>query len=157
MITIDLQNIIDNTTPPRLRSVQWNETINALQSFQKKLLNELYQIEAKKKYEMAFTGQVIYLEKLLNDKFNNSGTEIYITDRVISSRFYLHNKNEAKPPVYLYNQSEGEDPLYLFNDVEYQHGFIIHVPSGLVTNWNEFKWWVDKYKLKSKEYTIIEY
>lgn len=157
MIIINFSTLISYLTPPTLNVEPFKQFLNAALK-PLNTLHDFFQLYVNKAaYEMAFTGQVIYLEKLLNDKFNDGGTEIYITDRVISSRLYLYNKIEDKPPVYLHNQSEGADPLYLYNDAEYQLGFVIHVPSGLVTNWNEFKWWVNKYKLKSKEYTIIEY
>ncbi len=48
-------------------------------------------------------GQTIYLEKLLNDLFDNVNRGIYI-DTVADNRFYyLFNVAEARQPNYLYN------------------------------------------------------
>ncbi|HRO76660.1 MAG TPA: hypothetical protein PLP27_10990 [Crocinitomicaceae bacterium] len=158
MIAIDFIFLISILLPPLLRR---EELMLYLQAALKPLrqLHDVFQtFYTVKRYELAFNGQVIYLEHLLNDKFNPSATpKIYIEDMTISEPFYLYNDLENAEPVYLWNASEDEEPVYLFNQAEYAVGFIIYVPMGVVTNWNEFRYWVDKYKLKSKEYTIIEY
>lgn len=158
MIQIDIDEIADNITPPRLRSEELQAIVQSFNEPLRRQLIAFYKLVKDKRYELAFTGQVIYLEHLLNDKFNpNSSPKIYITDAAVSSPFYLHNELENKDPVYLYNESEDEDPVYLFNESEFEVGFVVHVPMGVIANWNEFRWWIDKYKLKSKEYTIVEY
>lgn len=72
-------------------------------------------------YRLAITSQIIYLEKLLNDKFNSglpardasssiglydgNPTGIYITDSSDNILpIYLWNKIEQRPKTYLYNK-----------------------------------------------------
>lgn len=158
MIVIDFIFLTSILLPPLLRRAELMLYLQAILKPLKQLHDVFQEFYRSKRYELAFNGQVIYLEHLLNDKFNPAGTpKIYIADATISEPFYLYNELEAADPVYLWNVSENEDPVYLFNEAEYGTGFIIYVPMGVVSNWNEFRYWVDKYKLKSKVYTIIEY
>lgn len=53
-------------------------------------------------YKIAFTFQVIYIEKVLNNKFDPVNTGIYIQDAGITVRHYLYRKSESKPPIYKY-------------------------------------------------------
>ena len=72
-------------------------------------------------YRLAITSQIIYLEKLLNDKFNNglpardasatvglydgTPTGIYITDPSdLIFPLYIWNKVELRPAIILYNK-----------------------------------------------------
>lgn len=68
--------------------------------------NKIY-TESMQAYEIfvikiAYTGQVIYLEKILNDKFSPISGGIYIQDGTTLPKYYLYNKIETKPPRYLY-------------------------------------------------------
>lgn len=55
-------------------------------------------------YKIRFNGQVIYLEKILNDKFDPVGTGIYIIDGNTNVATYLYRRIELKPPLYLYKR-----------------------------------------------------
>lgn len=55
-------------------------------------------------YEMQLTGQTIYLEKGLNDRFDPIDRLIYIVNSIDLTQFYLYNKVEVQPPVYFYNK-----------------------------------------------------
>ena len=54
-------------------------------------------------YKIRYTGQVIYLEKILNKKFSPITGGIYITNALPITRQYLYMAAELKPPRYLYN------------------------------------------------------
>ena len=49
-------------------------------------------------------GQVIYLEKVLNDTFDNISRDIYIDSDLVPSLYYLFKKSEILPPIYLYKK-----------------------------------------------------
>jgi hypothetical protein len=50
-----------------------------------------------------YTGQVIYLEKRLNDVFDNALRRIYIDNSVDDINSYLFNRSETNTSYYLYN------------------------------------------------------
>jgi hypothetical protein len=58
-------------------------------------------------YALGFTGQIIYLEKILNDKWDNVSRGIYINNTADVYRTYLYNKAELKQPLFLYNKWTG--------------------------------------------------
>lgn len=157
MIQIDLNDIAKNITPPRLRSYELEAFMKSMNASLLHLLSLFYTNEQRTRFEMSFNGQVMYIEKLLNIKFNNNGDEIYITDPEISEETYLYNFSEENEDVYVYNFSENQSPLYLYNSSEYTVNFLVYVPTGLINNWIEFRAWIDRYKLISKTYKIIEY
>ncbi len=52
--------------------------------------------------KVAYNGQTLYLEKLLNDTFDNTLRRIYINDYGIINQNYLYKKSELMLPIYLY-------------------------------------------------------
>lgn len=90
---------------------------------------------AKSRREANFTGQVIYLEHLLNDEFDASQRRIYIDDgqaNILPP--FVFNKIEQRP-IYLYNKSENQPKFYLYNKSEYftNADFIVFVPNAILT------------------------
>lgn len=53
-------------------------------------------------YKIRFNGQIIYLEKILNDKFSPVSGGIYIVDGSSVTPYYIYNKSESRTPIYLY-------------------------------------------------------
>jgi hypothetical protein len=108
---------------------------------------------------LQITGQVIALEKGLNDMFFLTGNEIYITD-IPSVDFYLYNDEEPFPGLVMYNDGE-EAPhrTYWRNDGEgrYDGDFIVNVPSFLKNYENEIRIFLDTYKVVGKKYKINIY
>lgn len=138
------------------------------------LYNTFIIFRADKRYDMSFTGQIIYMERLLNDKFNNglpaytagTPTGIYISDPTgILIPLYLWNKVEQRPVTYLYNVSEGKPPVYLRNQAEIatNYEFVVNVPDAIgnvLTNTlllAQIRAWVDKYRPAGKRYTVVNY
>lgn len=158
MIVININEVANNVTPPRLRSHEIMALMESISKPNVDVMDKFLSEAATSKYQMAFTGQVCYLRHLLNDKFDPLRRRIWIGNYSISTRRYLFNKSEENEETYLFNKSEGIPLLiYLQNETEYYYSFIIHVPLGIIVNWNEFKAWVERYKLKSKKYIIQEY
>ena len=133
-------------------------------------------------YRLSITGQIIYLEKLLNDKFNNglparaasatvglydgAFTGIYISEPAgLILPKYVWNKIEQRPSVVLYNAAENMPPLYLNNNAEIdgEFDFIVNVPYsvGDVSTdevlMSSIKAWVLEYKIAGKRFNVVNY
>lgn len=108
---------------------------------------------------LQITGQVIALEKGLNDMFFLTGNEIYITD-IPAEDFYMYNDSEPFPGLVMYNDSEdAQNQTYWRNDGEgrYDGDFIVNVPSFLEKYENEIRIFLDTYKVVGKKYKINIY
>lgn len=117
-------------------------------------------------YKIRHTSQVIHIEKVLNDRFDDLERRIYINNVTFESYLYLWPDEEN--PYYL--QEDGADPdspLYL---LEADAGVIspdatIYVPISLkptgelaLTNFeNEMRCLVDYYKTYGVNYQILYY
>ncbi|MDO4763826.1 MAG: hypothetical protein Q4A00_05540 [Flavobacteriaceae bacterium] len=100
-------------------------------------------------YNLAHNGQVCYLRKALNDKFDVSDRRIRIADGNRFQRQYIYTRAEQKP-LYL-------GTIYLYNRADYGDtgvDFIVLIPKGLKYNEFEMKALIDFYKLASKRYKI---
>lgn len=103
-------------------------------------------------YNLAHNGQVCYLRKALNDRFDVSERRIKITDGNKYNRQYIYTLGEQKPK-YL-------GMIYLRQNADYSDtgvDFIVLIPNGLKYNKFEAKALIDFYKLASKRYKIEHY
>lgn len=55
-------------------------------------------------YKMSFNGQIIYLEHVINDRFDPTQRLIYIENVNSIVGLYLYNKPEIKPKNYIYRK-----------------------------------------------------
>jgi hypothetical protein len=55
-------------------------------------------------YQMSFNGQIIYLEHVLNDRFDSVQRGIYIENVNSIVGLYIYNKPEIKPKNYIYRK-----------------------------------------------------
>lgn len=55
-------------------------------------------------YKVRFTGQIIYLTKRLNDKWDSVNRGIYIDNVADMDRVFVYNRAEQQPARYLYNK-----------------------------------------------------
>lgn len=112
-------------------------------------------------YYLDFNGQTIYMEHVLNDKFDPGNRGIYI-DNITDKTFqFLYNKSENKDIRYVYNKSEGKAPTYFKNKVENysKFDFVVYVPLNAYSAVDEkqIKALVNKYKYAGKNYKIETY
>ena len=160
MFNVDFNHIASLLLPSFLRTDKLLSFLKMLISPVKALYLQFFDFRNKELYLLKFTGQVIYLEKLLNDKFQGSNL-IYITDGYFTDPFYLFNKAEGFSPVYLQNKSEAGDIQYLINIKEYasDFDFIVNVPASVydIIDVNEMTAYINMYKLVSKYYKINRY
>lgn len=106
-------------------------------------------------YELKITGQVCYLELMLNDRFDSTQRRIYITNPVIYNPTYVYQEAELRP-VEVRQESEGQ-PVYLFAEGEVGNtavDFIVWVPFSIVFDINEMSSLLNKFKMAGKRYKI---
>lgn len=108
-------------------------------------------------YKLTITPQVCYLEKMLNDRYDNLLRRIYILDGNEYQALSLFVKAELKP-LRLYRKSEVAKPknrLFLKGEVsQFTFDFVVFVPLDVSFDENEIKALVSYYKLASKFFKI---
>lgn len=158
MIQIDLLLLIEMLLPPVLRWIFNVKYIEAATAPLNTVLTAFYSFFNATEYELIFNGQVIMMEHLLNDQFDNALRRIYIDDADQIPAVYWFNQSENNEDNFLWNESEGEDPVYLFNtsQVSADVDFIVYVPVGLVYDENLMKYYINKYRAGGKRFKIEE-
>ena len=100
-------------------------------------------------YKLAHNGQVCYLRKVLNDRFDIAQRRIKIIDGNKYKREYIYTDGEKKPKFL--------GTMYLRDDADYSDtgvDFVVLIPTGLNYNDYEMRALIDFYKLASKRYKI---
>jgi len=114
--------------------------------------------------KIQYTGQVVYMQKILNDTFNLGGQSlIWIDDGMTIDQEYLYTRPESRPKL-LYTRGENL-PLYLYTRAEYigTYSFKVMVPALLYatisTNGQlqQLIAMIEFYKLAGKSYIIETY
>lgn len=111
-------------------------------------------------YKVSFTGQVVYLEHILNDRYDNGLRRIYIEDGLqVPLPPYLYNKVEQRP-LYIWNKVESQPvQVYLRNKEEYssENDFIVYVPNAILTPALEkaIRSLVKIYKIAGKRFSVV--
>lgn len=107
---------------------------------------------------MYITGQVVYLEHLLNDQLDSSQRRIYIEDgnTVIDPRFLFLKPNDS---FILYNKVDSQQADYLYNRADYlaNYDFIVMVPAAITLTSSSvslIRALVNAYRAAGKTFTI---
>lgn len=101
---INWLKIIKENTPLEYHSVWLFDWLKVLVSPFVKIYQEFLIAYNAYVLKIRFNGQVIYLEKRLNDRFSPTIGGIYIIDGSPLTPLYLYRNVEAKPPLYLYRK-----------------------------------------------------
>lgn len=108
-------------------------------------------------YLTSFTGQVIYLEHILNDLYDSIDRSIFISDgNQLPLPPYIYNKIEARPR-FVYNKAEASlNKTYLHNKLEYAltYDFIVNTPVVISALDLQVSGIVRRYKIAGKRFTI---
>ena len=109
-------------------------------------------------YKITITPQVCYLEKLLNDQFDNNLRRIYIEDGNIYEGTFIFQEAE-ETPVFLYQEGEAGKPLkFIYTEGESSgegsFDFVVYVPGALSFDFNEMSSLIRQFKLASKLFAI---
>lgn len=170
--TIEWEKSLLWLIPPLLRKKVHYDWLHTLLSPLKRIYQETL-------YKMQHTGQVIYLEKVLNETFNQSRSYnpnystiekkqnhlIYIGETIKPrvQYIYLNSENKIAPKVYLNSEIQTNEefkPLYLIhhNDHKIKYAdFRIFIPKSIHYIKSKFYDVVDFYKLAGKTYKLIDY
>jgi len=107
-------------------------------------------------YRLGITPQVCYLEKFLNDRYDNVLRRIRIVDAQQANITYLFLRTENSP-LYIYTRAE-KKPLYLYSRseiIDIETDFIIQIPANVTFDEKQVRGEIDSYKLAGKKYQII--
>jgi hypothetical protein len=112
-----------------------------------------------RRYDLSHNGQIIYLEKVLNDKLDATQRRIYIDDPQPSNitPTVLYRKSEAQPTAILYRKSEAQTTSILFRYSEVSSiDFVVFIPVslGALSNQIIIKSLVNFYRVAGKRFTI---
>ncbi len=110
-------------------------------------------------YKQSITGQLIYLEKYLNDLYPSANGGIVIQDVANINVPYIYNPNENQTVVYIHNSSENATPVYIRNNLEIlnEDKFIVKVPVTLSFVERIMRLQIDFYRIAGAKYSIITY
>lgn len=98
----------------------------------KALHASFYELISHKLYMLQFNGQIIYMEHILNNTFDNVLRRIWINNNADASKFtFIFNKVEAQPPVHLFNKWNAVTS-YFGNDVISYQGKVYQAQIGNV-------------------------
>ncbi len=152
---IDYKKLVKLLMPVRLRNPIISASLSGFIWCLQLIYNTFIQNRIVNLYRLTITPQVVYLERLLNDKYDISLRRIRIDDTITHDALYIYQKEENKP-LELYIKSENK-PVYLYRSEETDLNpvdFIILVPYDVQFQEPEFRAVVDSYKLAGKTYLI---
>lgn len=155
MFSINFDIIIELLLPVWLRQPKHLAFLKAVLKPLKQLYNTFVAYRTNTLRSISHTGQVIYIERLLNG------------DATVQYPIYLSDSDDDRLNDYIYNQSEGQLPIYLYqdgallpvevnNEVEYENidDFVVKVRGVPPMSDTEIRNIVEKYKPAGKRYSI---
>ena len=154
---VDFRKLALLLTPIFWRKVLYLDYVYSFIEPIKRLHYDFTNFRAASIYKIKHNGQVIILEKVLNDAFDAIPRRIYISDSSQNDPIYLYTTAENKP-VYF-----GENYLYDFSAFQsVDTDFIVYFPVSmkpfnsfdLINFENKIKGLINYYKLASKRYVI---
>ena len=152
---IDINRFGVMLLPSALRRSRMYAFLKVLLCWFDKLQNEFIEYREGARKRLGLNGQVIYIEKALNDYFGFESKEIYISDiPSIQRTFYVPN-NENTAHIY---DRDSLKVAYLSNGSENaQLNFIVNIPSSLEGRIEAIRNIIDYNKPAGRTYTINFY
>lgn len=114
MFSINFARFAKNLIPWFLRSPRFKQWIGVLTWGASKALDDLKTYRVLKDYELQFTGQRLYLERWLNDKFDPVNQAITVTNVVLTQNPFIFNSIEGREN-YVVNKWDVSE-TYVIND-----------------------------------------
>jgi hypothetical protein len=132
--TLRIHEMITALLPWFLRKPVINAYMQALCTPIGDVNSELVSYASESLYRVAITGQVIYLERLLNDLFDNTLRRIYITDFSLQGQAFVYQRAENET-TFAYLRSE-IDVLYIYTRAELleNYRFAVMIPEELYSS-----------------------
>lgn len=160
MFNINYDRLLQLLLPVHLRGQRMILFLKAMIRPLKTLYNGFLSYRLATLRTLSHTGQVMYLEQLLNDLYSPNARGIEIIDST-DNRWapVIYNQGEGQTPVYLYNTEETQPPIYLFNTNEYNlmTDFVVRVPVGISATSAEIHNIVNRYRQAGKRYILVYY
>lgn len=162
---LNLKWVFQYLIPFRIRGTRAIEWVGALLTPVQSLNVVFAAWAGSVRYFLAFNGQVVYLEHVLNDQFDASLRRIYIDDPggTVIVTTYVHNKIEQQPPLYLYNVADADpnNPI-VYNIAEIgtsTDDFVVHVPAGIFspTVQVQMSVFINQYRIAGKRYSFLTF
>ncbi len=155
VFNINYERLITLLLPTRLRGATIQDLLKAfLKPFQI-LFNQFISYREATIITLTHTGQVMYIEHILNDTYDEDQRRIHIDDG-----------DEYRYPEFLYNYSEGQQALELNNydngqiemnnAIEFNliNDFVVKIPATLPSDDNAIREMVNRYKQAGKRFKI---
>jgi hypothetical protein len=166
IFNIEYKTLVEMLTPTFFRQkryIKWLRVLIKPLSTQKSVF---LKFRTESLYKLSHNSQVIYLEKVLNDAFDNDLRRIYINNAIIIEPIWFYEIEDNKP-VLFYEIADNK-PVYFREGAELTGDsidFTVFVPSELQPSTttafenfiNQMRALVDYYKLYSKNYQIQFY
>jgi hypothetical protein len=158
---INFRKLANLLTPPFLRKQKSIDFLEVLLTPLSIVNRSLRKFRAQAIYKVKHNGQVVYLQAVLNDFYDNYERRIYIDDFPVIESLYIYTAPENKT-VFL-----GEMSIYSDAEVTLtvEYDFIVYVPIEYKPNTEQslnaflvqMRSLINYYKLASKRYNIIFY
>lgn len=158
--SLDFKKLVTDMLPPVHRKQILTDWITTLVSGVKTIHAQFKALVDKIRFDLIFTSQVIYLEYLLNYKFNGGLNAILINDGSNASSVYAYQTSENNN-LFIVSEQEFNSyiDIFLYNEAEFTSyvDFLVMVPQALTFSRSEMTALINKYKLAGKSYTIKTY
>lgn len=143
--------------PTFLRKSKMISYLLALTEPLKLLHEEFLKFRDEQLYESEINGQVINLERVLNDRLDPTERRIYISDGgvYLPPVFYEEFKNQ---PVIFGAIDDAENPVFFFNsliDERVDFNFYVHVPQEVFSDKIRVKSIVNRYRAWGRTYDVV--
>ena len=151
--------IIGKDIPQVLRKIKLLAWVKILLSGVQKVYDLFAIFKAAIQKNLSYNGQVLYLEKVLNDENDKLLRRIYVSDPLPNNNVpaFLYRRGEGQITVTLYRNTEGVNVNPLYRQTESPTvDFVVFVPLTVANNAAlvKIKSTVNFYKLASKTFTI---
>jgi len=155
---IDYVKLVSERLPdPQINTAEVKAFVLVLVGPVVALYNQLLTYRNFLKYKISITPQVCYLEKMLNDQYDNALRRIYIRDGSQFAALYLFLEGEDLP-IFIFTEAEVAQITFLFTEGESSNDgsndFVVFYPAGLSFEMNEMISLIRNYKLASKKFSI---
>ena len=146
---LNINKLTELLTPTFLRKERMLAWLRVLHFPLIKIMDDFNFNRNQNLYNLAHNGQVCYLRKALNDRFDIAQRRIKIIFFNDTATTEIYTDGEKKPKFL--------GRMYLRDDADYSDtgvDFVVLIPAGLNYNDYEMRALIDFYKLASKRYKI---